>query len=91
VPTLVVNVLGCLAFGVCWACGGTAWSRPVAAGVFVGFLGAFTTFSTFAFDVTQLWAEERANAAILLVLGHNVLGMLAMLLGLWLGRTLLAR
>lgn len=38
-----------------------------------GFLGGFTTFSAFSWDVLQLWERERADLA-LVYLGLNVVG-----------------
>ena len=86
VGTLVVNVLGCLLFGLCWALHDGGWSRPVSAGVFIGFLGAFTTFSTYAYECAELLEQQRYGTFVLLLVGHNAVGGAAMLLGLWLGR-----
>ena len=51
-----VNMLGSFAFGLIWAYSEThGWvSENMRAMLFAGFLGAFTTFSTFAFDNSQL-------------------------------------
>lgn len=86
--TLCVNVLGCFVFGVCWGLGGGRWPRLATAGVFTGFLGAFTTFSTFAWEGAELLAQDRPGAAALVLVLHNALGGLAMGAGLLVGRSL---
>ena len=86
--TLLINVSGCLVFGLCWALHDGGWSRLVAACVFTGFLGAFTTFSTFAFESIQLLEEDRPGLFVLNLIANNVLGGLAMLGGLAIGRSL---
>jgi fluoride exporter len=53
--TLAVNILGCLLFGFVWTLAEewqviTEESRLV---ILTGFMGAFTTFSTFAFDTAE--------------------------------------
>ncbi len=54
--TLAVNALGCLAFGVIWT---VASDRGLIGPqmrtiLLVGFMGAFTTFSSFVFETAQL-------------------------------------
>lgn len=83
--TACVNVVGCLGFGVCWALAQDRWSPVVAAAVFVGFFGAFTTFSSFAFDCHELLGGARPGWFLINVLGQNVLGLSAMAAGLALG------
>lgn len=51
----------------------------------VGFLGAFTTFSTFALESARLFAEGRAFAGCLNILLQNLSGLVAAALGLWVG------
>jgi fluoride exporter len=53
--TLVVNVVGSLVFGaVVGLAGGGAIPADVAAWAGAGFLGAFTTFSTFTYETVRL-------------------------------------
>ena len=90
VGTLIVNVLGCLIFGLAFEL--TRHSHELQPNArllwLTGFCGAFTTFSTFAFDLYELHttrglALAAANAAL-----HLVLGLAAIILGLAVGRIL---
>lgn len=83
--TAAVNLLGCFGFGLCWAMAQGRWSPAVTAGVLVGFFGAFTTFSSFAFDCHQLLVERRYLTMAANVLLQNGVGLLAMVVGLLLG------
>lgn len=80
--TALVNVLGCFGFGWCWALGQGRWSPLLMAAVLAGFFGAFTTFSSFAFDSQQLLAERRWLLLVGNVVGQNVLGLGALLGGI---------
>ncbi|MFY9342901.1 MAG: CrcB family protein [Planctomycetota bacterium] len=82
----LVNVVGCLGFGVCWSLAQGRWSPVVATAVLAGFFGAFTTFSSFAFDCHELFAERRLWLWAANVLGQNVLGLSAMAAGIAAGR-----
>ena len=84
--TLVVNLLGCLLFGVCWGMAQGRWTPLVQTAVLVGFLGAFTTFSTFAHDGLQLIEARRWLALMANLLVQNVVGLLAV----WGGAALVA-
>lgn len=89
-PIALVNVVGCFGFGCCWAIGVGAgrWSPAVAAAVLAGFFGAFTTFSSFAFDAHRAWLEQRPLLVLVNVLAQNVLGLLAMAGGIAIGPVL---
>ena len=54
----------------------------------IGFLGAYTTFSSFSVETTTLLREQSAWYALLNVLANNVAGILAAFLGLSLARLL---
>jgi CrcB protein len=83
-----VNVAGCLLFGAAWGVGSQRWPDVVQAAILAGFFGAFTTFSSFAFDCVALVEQGRFAAAAGNVIGQNVLGGLAMIAGITIGRAL---
>jgi CrcB protein len=88
VGTWAVNLLGSFAIGVAVpfivAKGGTAEGLRLA--LVIGFLGSFTTFSTFSLDTYALWEEGHAGWALVNMGGSVVLGLGCVALGLWLGR-----
>lgn len=86
--TLGVNVLGCLIAGALWAAfeNRTHISPDLRAMAFVGFTGAFTTFSALIMETNQfLRAGDLLPAAANVAL-QLVLGMAALTVGLVLGR-----
>ena len=86
--TFVINILGCLMFGLVWS---LAEERLVIGAetrfiLLTGFMGAFTTFSTYAFETTGLMANSEWRLAVANVLGQTILGLLAVVGGMALGR-----
>lgn len=83
VGTLTVNVLGCLLIGLL----GTLFAGPVIVreeyrfALLVGFLGGFTTFSTFGLETFSLVSDREWWLASLNVLGSNVMGLAAVWVG----------
>lgn len=86
--TLVVNALGCLVFGVVLTVVRERGLLDSAAAnvVMVGFLGAFTTFATFAFESGDLMRTGAMVSALLNVVANVVLGLSLFFLGCWLAR-----
>lgn len=86
--TLFVNLVGCFLFGAVSQWGsGAPWLTPqFRIALLTGFLGAFTTFSSFSFDTIQLMESRGWVAAVGYVLLQNVLGIALALLGMSLGR-----
>lgn len=85
---LTVNVLGSLLFGLIWAYAEDRnWiSENMRLLVLTGFLGSFTTFSTFAFDEVMFirsgsWAIFVANLLI-----SNAAALMAMFVGFRVGK-----
>ncbi len=82
--TLAVNLLGCFLFGLLGALlSGTA--RVVVLG---GLLGALTTYSTFAWLLTDLGREGRIAVLGLQLVLHLVGGLASVLLGLAVARAI---
>lgn len=90
--TLVINVLGCFVLGAFATLAMRfAWDETWRLFVAIGFVGAFTTFSTFEYETLQLVAEGRQyGAAALNTVGSVVVGFGAAYLGVVGARLLLA-
>jgi len=86
--TFFVNLSGCFVIGFAATLAGDRLhsSTPLRSFFFVGFLGAYTTFSTYMFESFKLLQEGKLAIGAAYLLGSVALGML----GLWLG-VLLAR
>ena len=81
-PTLAINVIGCFALGVLAALAVRGRVSDTAAVVMgTGFLGAFTTFSTFGVETWTLLRTERPGAAAAYVLASVLVGVGAAALG----------
>lgn len=86
--TLVVNLLGCFVFGLIWSAGegrlGLSGEARVI--ILVGFMGAFTTMSTFVFETGSLVRDGQLLLGLGNVLAQNLVGLATLFLGLWVGR-----
>lgn len=81
--TFAVNVAGCFVFGLVWTMAEERNWIPSGARLVIltGFLGAFTTFSTFAFETGALIREADWTAAAANLIGQNILGLAAIFAG----------
>jgi len=90
--TFGVNVVGCLGLGVVavWADAATS-GEWIQSGLAIGFLGAFTTFSTFSLETVRLAQNGEGGRAAIYVVASVVLGIGALLAGMIAGRWGIAR
>lgn len=82
--TLVVNSMGCFCAGLLL---GMALFRLPPHPTFMlfgmtGFLGSFTTFSAFGYEVHQLWWQNRPTEALLHIFANMMGSLLSVGLGL---------
>ena len=88
--TFAVNVSGSFALGLIFTLLTERFlpHTTVRTALTVGFLGAYTTYSTFAFETVRL-AEDGALGIAALNIGATVIaGIAAVIGGIWLGRAL---
>lgn len=85
-PILWANGLGCLCFAI-----GMVWLKNAPNEMFrlffmVGAMGALTTFSSYIFEVVNFNESQGLMQAGLALFAHLILGFVAIMLGLALGR-----
>ena len=86
--TFAINVSGSAVMGFLLGLlsvhfGNNAAARALLA---TGFLGAYTTFSTFTWETLALFRERENGRALLNLLGSALLGIGGALAGIWLGQ-----
>jgi fluoride exporter len=85
--TLIVNVVGSILLGLLLGLamrGGV--ERPTRAALGTGFLGAFTTFSTFSNETVLLVQDGKLGGAMANVALNLALGLIGAGIGLWLAQ-----
>jgi len=89
--TLTVNVIGCFVIGVLAYLARTynLFSIQAQHLILIGFLGAFTTYSTFGNDTVWMLREARPVPALLYVGAHIVVGFSAVWMGQFLASALI--
>ncbi|TNC24131.1 fluoride efflux transporter CrcB [Amycolatopsis alkalitolerans] len=87
--TFLTNVIGCFLIGVLMVLITEVWSahRLVRPFLGVGFLGGFTTFSTYASDFRTLLRPGTVGVAFAYLAGTVLAALAAVLVGVWLTRT----
>lgn len=89
IGTLMVNLLGSLIIGFLWGIfENTAMSPQLRSFVFVGFLGGFTTFSSYSLETMNLFREGQIRLGLINILVNNVLGLVLVFAGFIIARTI---
>ncbi len=88
--TFAVNMAGCLLIGFLYGLGERTGQLSTNARLLLiaGFLGAFTTFSSFAHETVGVGADGAWKLAAANILANNVGGIALVLVGAWLSRVL---
>jgi len=86
--TLAVNGLGCFVFGVIWALSSErfALGSEIRIVILIGFLGAFTTFSSAIAEFSQMALDAEWFRAMMYLIGGNALGIGTFFVGSAIGR-----
>ena len=88
IGTITINAIGCLILGILLKMGMNSSVQEQFWRTFfiIGFLGSFTTFSTFASDVYELFRNRESIYALLYLLGSNMIGIVMIYVGTTLTR-----
>lgn len=88
--TFAVNASGAFALGLLFALSADRAILPaeIRGPILIGFIGAFTTFSTFMFESWRLAETGEIGAALANLIGSTVVGIVAVAVGLAVGRQL---
>ncbi|MGH1456694.1 MAG: fluoride efflux transporter CrcB [Alphaproteobacteria bacterium] len=83
--TLIVNILGSFLMGVAIVKLSQMQISPELRTMMItGFLGAFTTFSTFSLDTITLWERGDVMQAFLYIMASVMISITALFVALWL-------
>ena len=81
--TFMINLTGCLAVGFFFTIsqGITGYPSELDVLIRIGFLGSYTTFSTYGFDTVSLWRNHQIIATIFYGAGSAILGVIGVMMG----------
>lgn len=89
--TFVINLTGCLAMGFFFTISKeiTGYPKELDLAIRTGFLGSYTTFSTYGFDTLTLWRSHQQGATAFYWAGSAALGLGAVILGATIAKSFL--
>ena len=74
--TLLVNLTGAFLIGFLWSAFDRFYISPgMRTFIFIGILGSFTTFSTFAFDILSMTKDGEMKQMLFYLFASNILGI----------------
>lgn len=86
--TFVVNIIGCFIVGLLWVFSEkyVHLTNEMLAIILIGYVGAFTTFSTLILETFTLFKTSQWGLALINILIHNIVGIAALFMGFTLAR-----
>jgi fluoride exporter len=85
--TFIINIMGALLLGVV---SNIDLNRNVYILIADGFLGAYTTFSTFMYEGFNLFQDNEKRNAVIYILSSLILGIIGYIIGLTVGGVIFA-
>ncbi len=90
--TLSVNSIGAFLIGILWGVfEHFQFSDSIRIFLFIGILGAFTTFSTFCLESVNLIRNGEIKYALVYIFSSNLIGILLVFLGLFMAKSLIGK
>ena len=90
--TLSVNSIGALLIGLLWGIFEQfQFSDSLRVFLFIGILGAFTTFSTFCLESVNLIKNGEIKYALAYIFSSNILGILFVIFGFFISRLIIGK
>ncbi len=88
--TFTINITGSLLIGIIMTLLTERWIADPAwrLVLVVGFLGGYTTFSSYTFEAINLFQEGQAARAFIYIVGSNALGLIGCYFGIVIARSL---
>jgi CrcB protein len=84
--TFIVNVIGCFLVGyLAMRFQQNGISLNFRLFLITGFIGAFTTYSTFSYETLTLFQQGHYKTGLLNIMATTIAGLLAVSLGFWIG------
>lgn len=88
--TFLVNCIGCFLIGFCWIIAEKAVvPQNLKLMVLTGFLGAFTTFSTYSLETFRLLQDNEYKMAFANVAFSTIVGLVCVYFGVVVARTMI--
>ncbi len=87
-PTFFINVLGSLLIGffLILLTDKVSINDNLRLAIMIGFLGAFTTFSTFELEIFELIREKLFSTALVYLVSSVLVGFIGVVAGIWLAK-----
>lgn len=86
--TFIINITGCILMGFFFTLSNSIESYPKELDLLIrtGFIGSYTTFSTYGWDSLSLWCKNRKTATAFYWLGSAILGVAAIYFGVFIAQ-----